>query len=109
MTKEEREARRALWCERVEKYRASGQSVAAWCREHEVKEHQMRYWLRRFSPVFETDSTAATWLPVKVRDEVRSGDPDVIVVRVGDAAIEVRPDFDRRLLIAVVETLAERC
>lgn len=109
MTKQERETRRELWYERVEEYRASGLSVAAWCREHEVKEHQMRYWLRRFSPSLEPDATATTWLPVKVRDKGDSGDPDVIVVRVGDVAVEVRSGFDRTLLVAVVETLAGRC
>ena len=107
MTKQEREKRRELWCERVETFRASGESVAAWCREHGLKEHQMRYWLRRLSPVSEPESMTATWLPVNVRDDLScSGE---IVVRVGDVAIEVRPGFDRSLFVAVVETLAERC
>ncbi len=39
--------RREIWRERVSAFRESGQSVAAWCREQELKEHQMRYWLRR--------------------------------------------------------------
>jgi len=37
-----------MWQERVDQYRASGMSVAAWCRENEVSEQQMYYWLRKF-------------------------------------------------------------
>lgn len=43
-----RHERRLMWQERVDQYRASGMSVAAWCRENEVSEQQMYYWLRKF-------------------------------------------------------------
>lgn len=109
MTKEERRKRREMWHERVTAFRASGLSVAAWCREHELKEHQMRYWLRRFQSVSEPDSSAATWLPVHVRDDRESQGVGELVVRVGDVAIEVRPGFDRSLLVELVETLTDRC
>src|SRR5690606_40841733 len=43
-----RHERRLMWQERVDQCRASGMSVAAWCRENEVSEQQMYYWLRKF-------------------------------------------------------------
>lgn len=39
---------RETWRDRVAQYRASGQSGAAWCAAHQVKESQLWYWVRRF-------------------------------------------------------------
>lgn len=109
MSREERQARRELWHERIKEFRASGQSVAAWGQAQGLKEHQVRYWLRRLSPVAKADVGAATWLPVRIAEEEYQKAPTGVVVRVGDAAIEVSPGFNRALLADVVETLLGRC
>lgn len=36
-----------IWSSRVAEFKASGQSVAAWCAEQDLKPHQLRYWLRK--------------------------------------------------------------
>ena len=36
-----------LWIERIKDYRASGESVAAWCQRHQVTQHQLWYRMRK--------------------------------------------------------------
>ena len=36
-----------IWSARVAEFKASGQSVPAWCKEQDLKPHQLRYWLRK--------------------------------------------------------------
>ena len=45
MTKEEKIT---YWRAVIEKHAASGMSVAAFCREHDLGIHQFRWWQRRF-------------------------------------------------------------
>lgn len=106
MTKAEREERRELWRERVSEFRESGQSVAAWCRAHELKEHQMHYWLRRLSPVSATPEAATSWFSVAIEDRAQTLRGDGLLIHVGRATIEVQPGFNQALLADVVEALA---
>lgn len=104
-----RKERRAYWAERVAEFRASGQSVAAWCREREIKHHQLRYWLRRLSELGESESAnGGPWLSLAVCDEPWS-DEGGLIIRAGRLTVQVPPGCDRRLLSDVVELLARRC
>lgn len=107
-----RTERSEMWRERVAAFQASGQSVAAWCREQEIKEHQLRYWLRQSAPA-EASTTqeppATRWLPITVLQGEQGDSENSLLVRAGDAVIEVRPGFDRTLLAEVVQVLAVRC
>lgn len=97
MTKEER---RIYWADRVAEFKASGQSVPAWCAAHDVKVHQMRYWLKR-NKLASAEKTPS-WLPLDLSD---AGLQNALLVRVGGVAVEVRPGFDPKLLLDVVKTL----
>ena len=93
------------WENRIEKYRASAQSVKKWCAENNVKPSQLWYWLRKFKTNDETEiSHSNQWLQVEVRDYTPMD--NALLVRVGDACIEVKPGFDPALLSQVVRTLA---
>lgn len=97
MTKEER---RSYWADRIAEFKGSGQSVPAWCTAHDVKIHQMRYWLKR-----DTQASAKkvpAWLSLDLSD---TGLQNALLVRVGGVAVEVRPGFDPKLLVDVVKTL----
>ena len=53
------------WQARLETCRASGMSMAAWCRQEDVNVHQMYYWKRKFdqnSPL--DDEKTKEWLTV---------------------------------------------
>ena len=79
---------REQWRERVEAFRASGQSVSAWCVAQGIKPHQLRYWLPRLAQVQEADGTPQ-WLPVTVHEQEASVSGNGLGVRVGPAVVEV--------------------
>jgi hypothetical protein len=95
MTKEEQ---REFWAARVAEFKASGQSVLAWCAANDLKIHQLRYWLRKEKQ----DSAKSTWLSLNLADAAFAGS---LLVRVGGVSVEVRPGFDPKLLVDVVKTL----
>ena len=100
MSKTSREANRAAWAEKVAEFNRSGLSVPKWCAARGVKDHQLRYWLKKLG----TPAPAQTdvqWLPL----EYYEPEP-ALTVKMGPAVIEVRDGFDPRLLIAVVRTLS---
>jgi hypothetical protein len=93
------------WAARIAAFRASGMSVPAWCAEHHVKPHQLRYRLQKQARAKRpSGETPTQWLPLNLRD------PEItppLVIRVGRVTVEVRPGFDRDLLRDVVHTLAQ--
>jgi len=88
------------WAERIAQFQASGQSAAAWCRENNIKDHQLRYRLHRING--RESEPGARWLPL-LPDEPNS---PTLLIKVGTAAIEVTPGFDPALLRAVVRALS---
>lgn len=101
---------RAMWRQRIEAFYESGMSVRAWCRAQGIKEHQARYWLRRFSPARQAaEETAGEWVSVSVWPDEPALEDDLVVVRIGRASIEVRPGFDAELLVDVVKALSAAC
>ncbi|MGM0882959.1 MAG: IS66 family insertion sequence element accessory protein TnpA [Bacillota bacterium] len=46
----EQSNRNQEWTERIANYQSSGLTMAAWCAEHHVTLHQLKYWLRKLSP-----------------------------------------------------------
>ena len=100
------------WRQRIREFRASGLGPSAWCTAHGFPTHRLHYWLRKFadnpveSPARQPDP-AVTWLSISTQE---AASPDTaLVVRVGDACIEVRAGFDPTLLQQVVRTLAAVC
>ena len=89
-----------IWSARVAEFKASGQSVPAWCKEQDLKPHQLRYWLRK-----NRDSSKPTeWIPLNL-----GGTETAVTLRVGQVAVDVRPGFDPTLLLSVVKTLIDLC
>lgn len=95
-----RDERRLMWQERVDQCRASGMSVAAWCRENEVPEQQMYYWLRKFRSE-EADEDDIQWVQLgrwDRQDAMRMTEESVVRIHIGRAMVEVQPGFDPVLL-----------
>ncbi|MBC9786744.1 helix-turn-helix domain-containing protein [Heliobacterium chlorum] len=105
-----REELRKEWGARVAAYQSSGQSLTEWCVDHDLKPHQLRYWLHKQETATIPAVKPTQWLSVEVdsfsKDD-RLGSP--IVIKLGKACIEVKPGFDPVLLSQVVETLLVRC
>jgi len=99
MSKEELHS---IWSARVAEFNASGQSFSAWCVEQGLKEHQMRYWLRKDR---EPRKQPMEWLPLDVGDNSES----TVTLRVSQIVVDVHPGFDPKLLLSVVKTLLALC
>ncbi|WP_288010493.1 helix-turn-helix domain-containing protein [Kyrpidia sp.] len=107
MTKAELAELRELWRTRVADFRASGQTGAAWCAAHQIKEHQLWYWVSKFKTEAPPQSQPH-FISIRVQD-APEGSEMALSVRVGPAIIEVRPGYDSDLLRDVVRTLASLC
>jgi len=88
------------WPELINNFQESGLSAAAWCRENNLKPHQLYYRLDKANGKKQAEPK---WLAL---DE-----PEVstIIINIGPATIEVNPGFDPALLAAVVRTLQSIC
>lgn len=105
-----REQRRQAWIARITDYKSSGLTMSAWCTANQFKLDQLKYWLRKTketsSSVSATPSTR--WMPLTVVSQ-----PDTIVsksslvVRIGQASVELRAGFDPQLLREIVDALEE--
>lgn len=88
------------WAARIAEYKASGQSVPVWCAEQGVKPSRLWYWLRKERQA--SSGTEISWLPLDLSE---AGLQTSLLVRVGRVAVEVRPGFNPKLLVDVVNTL----
>lgn len=100
------------WVARIADYRASGLTISAWCTANQCTIHQLKYWLYKSnlgsSSVGPTPTTR--WVPLKVADPPTPPVPtSTLVVRVGQASIELRAGFDPELLREVVQALEAPC
>jgi hypothetical protein len=96
------------WENRINLYRASGRSVTQWCAANNVRPGQLWYWLRKFKSGNDAALIPSNqWLPVEVRHHSPGDNP--LLIRVGEACIQVKPGFDPALLTQVVRTLLTLC
>ena len=96
------------WENRIDQYRASGQSVKQWCAANNVKPGRLWCWLRKFKANNDASLMQSNqWLPVEVRD--CSPMDNALLIRVGEACIQVKTGFDPALLTQVVRTLITLC
>ena len=93
-----RAERQAMWAGRVASFRSSGQSMAAWCAANGINPRQLRYWLKKEA---QPSDMSARWPPLDLSEMPTR----LLSVRIGQAAIEVKPGFDPELLLNVVRTL----
>lgn len=98
-----REERRRQWAEWLEKWRGSGQSKAAFCREHSLNTWQFYDWSRRLGRAEVAASSGGF-------AQVQSGGGSGVVLRVaGGLDLELQPGFDESTLVRVLRTLGAAC
>ena len=78
------------WTELINDFQASGQSMAAWCRNNNLKVHQLTYRLRKAKEASAAKPT--NWLPVDLGTET------ALTIKVGPYEIIVSDNFDPVLL-----------
>lgn len=97
--------KRSCWKKHLENWRSSGMTQTAYCRQHDLKDHQFTYWKKR---LVHTDS-AVTFAPVKIRRTLSSSpamNPSTLRLNLArDLQIEIRPGFDPQHLRLLITTL----
>lgn len=62
------EEKRQEWQEKILQQQNSGQSVACWCRDHQIPYNGFVYWKRRFTPPTLLTRSAFKELPASPRE-----------------------------------------
>ncbi len=108
MKKEKLEELRELWKVRILDYKESGKNMSQWCKENDLKVHQLRYWLEKYDAIErQPQPQSSKWLSVEV-DTVELKQCS-LTVDVNGISIEVKPGFDPSLLRDVVKALKQPC
>ncbi|GAB3809112.1 IS66 family insertion sequence element accessory protein TnpA [Virgibacillus kimchii] len=103
--------KRIEWEARYDAWKDSGQSVAEWCRDHEIKAHQMYYWIQRFENQENLSEQEPTqWLAVQVEEEnISSKGEGPIFIHFDALSVEVRPGANVGLLSDIIHVLRNQC
>lgn len=99
----------ALRKAQIIQFQQSGQSMGAWCREHQVKTYTLRYWLSKLTKVKQAQeaSPSVPWVAFSTPVSTPSEDPGAIILRIGAAELCITPGFDPLLLRQVLHVLQE--
>jgi len=97
---------RSTWQRRIADYKASGLTQKAWCYQNNISCDQLKYWLYKRKPVRKEEASGFhSWLPVSVlpeKNEIRS---DNLIIKIGDASIDIHSGFDKKLLADILDVL----
>ena len=94
---------RSLWEQRLADHEASGKTIAAWCREHSIRDNQFYYWRKKLRIDQVENNHPVKWLPLEVEQTNRTSGS--IAVHVGQVTIEIKQGFDPHLLRQIVKVL----
>jgi len=95
---------RATWQQKVDDQQASGLSITAWCVQQDIRPQTFYYWRKRLA----LSTPAAPSSPWVALTPTRAVAP-LLILRVGQVAIEVMDGFAPHLLAEVLTVLESRC
>lgn len=87
--------------QQVKDYLASGQTVAAWCSENNLKAHILRYWLNKCKREAKTDLSQDTFIELKQQ----SVKEVPVIVKIGAVSIELYSGFQAETLREAIATI----
>ncbi|WP_368658708.1 IS66 family insertion sequence element accessory protein TnpB [Metabacillus halosaccharovorans] len=96
------------WEHRMANFMTSGQSASKWCTANDISIHQFWYWKKRLKATQEPTSDSSKWLALEMNDSIENS-KSKLVVKVGQASLEVEHGFDPKLLGDVIRTLQSLC
>ena len=102
---EQLEQKRTYWKQHIESWQQTGLTQTEYCRQHNLKHHQLVYWKKRFLKT-ETD---VSFVPLKLEDLLdlppRRDQASLTLEINNQFKIEIRADFDARLLRQLIFAL----
>lgn len=109
MGKMQNEKLRKEWEQRIAIYKTSGMTQSKWCETNDLSYHQFKYWLKRLNTTTKVKESNSMWIPITIDDDLRPIKNDNLQIKVGQAIIEVKPDFNPTFLANVVKALQTLC
>ena len=99
-----RKEKEAYWSAKIDEYQNSGLALSEWCETADVAVHNMKYWLRKQSPVNHHIALKETsWVSCVVEESIENP----ISLKVNHVDIEVTSGYDETLLLQVIRTLRQ--
>ncbi len=102
---EQLEQKRSYWRKHIDSWQQTGLTQAEYCRQHNLKHHQLVYWRKRFLKT-ETD---VSFVPLQLEDlldlPARQKQAPLVLVINSQFKIEIRAGFDAQLLQQLIFAL----
>ena len=102
---EQLEQKRTFWKQHIESWQETGLTQVEYCRQHNLKHHQLVYWKKRFLKT-ETD---VSFVPLKLEDLLdippQPACASLCLVINNHFKIEIRAGFDAQLLRQLIFAL----
>lgn len=106
MTREESQKE---WGTRIIEFKASGQSQTAWCKTKKINRRKFTYWFAKFKNTISQANKPSSWIALKASELEENSKESVLTVKIGQAIIEVKSDFDSKLFVSIVKVLSSLC
>ena len=97
------------WEQRVNEYKASGQTAQTWCQSNAVRPATLRYWIREFKSNNIVNEKLTSWVSVGTSELKSNTKEQRLIVKIGNASIEMNSGFDKNLFSKVAEALLSLC
>jgi hypothetical protein len=99
---EQLEQKRSYWKQHIDSWQQTGLTQVEYCRQHNLKHHQLVYWKKRFL----NTETNVSFVPLKLEDlleiPARQDRSSLTLVINNQFKIEIRAGFDAQLLRQLV-------
>lgn len=104
---------RIKWESRYDAWKDSGLNVAAWCREHDVSDKQMYYWIRKLEnrdAQPEQQRSITSWMPMQLDSPITDNvDETAVFIHFDSISVEVRPGASMTVVSSVLSLLQKPC
>ena len=98
------------WERRIAHFKASGMTQTKWCEENGESIHKLKYWLYKIERQKRNENEKSNWVSMIIEDETTPDPSDTTLqIKIGQATIEVKPEFNPALLADVVKLLKTIC
>ena len=99
------EQKRSYWKQHIGSWQETGLTQTEYCRQHNLKHHQLVYWKKRFLKT----ETNVSFVPLKLEDllqmPARQDQASLMLVINNQFKIEIRAGFDAQLLRQLIFAL----
>jgi len=102
---EQLEQKRSYWKQHIDSWQETGLTQTEYCRQHNLKHHQLVYWKKHFLKTEKNVSFVSVKLEELLEMPIRQDQASLILVINNQFKIEIRAGFDAQLLQQLIFAL----